>query len=61
MEERKKVCLTDKGKKLAKDTVIRIIAIENEILTSWTEAELGLYIELTERYLSLFKEKIKEL
>ena len=46
---------------MAKDTVIRIIAIENEILTSWTEAELGLYIELTERYLSLFKEKIKEL
>ncbi len=58
---KKKVCLTDKGKTLAKDTVLRIIAIENEILTSWTEEELSLYIELTERYLSSFKEKIKEL
>ena len=58
---KKKVCLTDKGKTLAKDTVLRIIAIENDILTSWTEEELSLYIELTERYLSSFKEKIEEL
>ena len=28
---KKKVCLTDKGKTLAKDTVLRIIAIENDI------------------------------
>ncbi|MDO4167179.1 MAG: MarR family transcriptional regulator [Eubacteriales bacterium] len=58
---KKKICLTDKGKALAKDTVLRVINIENDIFASWTEAERSLYIELTRRYLSSFKEKIKEL
>ncbi len=58
---RKKICLTDKGKGLVKDTVLRIVAIENEIFGSWTAEERRIYIELTQRYLSSFKEKIKML
>lgn len=58
---KKKVCLTEKGKALVKNTVLQIIEIENEIFDSWTETERKIYIELTQKYLFSFKEKIKEL
>lgn len=58
---KKKVYLTEKGRRLAKDTVLRIIEAENEIFASWSEEEKSLYIGLTQRYLADFKEKIKEL
>lgn len=58
---KKKICLTDKGRELTKQTVSHIVEIENEILGSWTEAERKLYVDLTQRYLSSFKEKMKEL
>lgn len=57
----KKVCLTEKGKILVKDTVLRVIKIENEIFGLWTDEERKVYIELTRKYLFSFKEKIKEL
>ena len=59
--KRKKVCLTDIGKSLVERTVCRVITIENDIFDSWTEAERKLYIELTQKYLTSFKEKIKNL
>lgn len=58
---KKMVCLTDKGKILMKNTVLRVVEIENEIFGSWTEAERKIYIDLTQKYLSSFEEKIKEL
>lgn len=58
---RKRVCLTEKGKRLAERTVFRLIEAENEILGSWSEDEQMIYMELTQRYLNLFKEKIKEM
>ena len=58
---RKKVCLTRKGKRRVKDTVLRIIEIENEIFDSWTKAEQDTYLTLTQQYLSAFREKIKEM
>lgn len=58
---KKKICLTDRGKALVKDTVYRLVKVENEIFDSWEEEELQIYIELTQKYLSSFKEKIKEL
>ncbi len=58
---KKKICLTDKGRVLVNDTVFKIIRIENEIFDSWTTEEQKLYIELTQRYLSDFKERIKHL
>lgn len=58
---KKKVCLTEKGKLFAKGTVCRVIEIENAIFGSWTETERKLYIELTQKYLLSFKDRIKEL
>lgn len=58
---RKKIFLTDKGKTLVQDTVLRIIEMENDILASWTEEERNMYVELMERFLCSFQEKMKEL
>jgi len=59
--KKKRVCLTDKGKKMAEDTVVRLIEIENSILDSWPEEEVEQYLRLTGKYLQEFREKIKEL
>ncbi len=59
--KKKKVYLTEKGKKLAQDTVLRIIEAENEIFASWSDEEKSIYIGLTQRYLADFKEKMKDL
>lgn len=58
---KKKVSLTDAGYSLAKEKVLPLIAIENEIFGSWSDEEKNLYIELTRQYLSVFTKKIKEL
>lgn len=58
---KKKVYLTKKGRQLARDTVFRVIEVENGIFTSWSDEEKRIYIELTQRYLAEFKEKVKEL
>lgn len=58
---KKKVRLTQKGDQLVKNTVLRLIEIENDIFGSWSKEETNLYIELTQRYLTAFKEKVKEL
>lgn len=47
---RKKVCLTPQGKTLADNTVSRLIAIENDIFSSWSKQERELYLKLTQRY-----------
>lgn len=58
---RKLICLTEKGRNLTQNTVERLIDLENEAMLNWTEAETNLYIELTQRYLQDFKEKIQRL
>lgn len=58
---KKLVCLTEKGKLLTKNTVARIIQFENEIFTSWTAEQRKLYIELTQKYLTAFQEKVRSL
>ena len=59
--KKKIVCLTAKGKNLINNTVVRLIEIENDIFSSWAKSEQELYLELTQRYLTSFKDKIKEL
>lgn len=58
---KKRVCLTEKGKCFAEDTVLKIINIENKIYNSWTKSELDLYLELTQRFLHDFENEIKKL
>lgn len=58
---KKKVYLTEKGRHLVKDTVLRVLEIENAIFASWSDEEKSIYIDLTQRYLDDFKERVKEL
>ena len=58
---KKKVYLMDKGRRLVKDTVLRVIEIENEIFDGWSEEEKSTYVELTQRYQVEFRKKVKEL
>lgn len=59
--KKKTVHLTQSGKELASHTALRLIDAENAIFDSWTEEERNVYLELTQRYLTQFKEKCKEL
>lgn len=59
--KKKKVCLTTSGKLLTENTVSKLINIENEIYHSWSESERNAHLSLTQKYLSAFQEKIKEL
>lgn len=58
---RKKIYFSDLGEKLAKATVGQIIDIENDIFSSWSKDECEMYIKLTQKYLSDFTERTKEL
>lgn len=57
----KRVVLTEKGRAVVHQTVVRVIAIENKIYSSWKREEWELYLTLTERYLREFKEEIEKL
>lgn len=57
----KKVCLTKEGEQLAEQTALKLIQAENEVFASWSEEELGIYLNLTEKFLNEMKEKIKTL
>lgn len=57
----KRVCLTQKGEELARETAGKILRIENEIMESWPKEDIQKYLELTEAFLVAFREKIKEL
>lgn len=54
----KRVCLTEQGKSLADRSARRIIEMENDIFSSWPEEDVKKYLELTERYLHDFRERI---
>lgn len=58
---KKKVCLTGRGHDLVEGTVAHLIEIENNIFDSWSETEQEVYLELTRRYLAVFKEKVGHL
>ena len=57
----KKVYLTEKGKRLAGMTAMRVLQIEDEIFASWKKEDVEKYLELTGKYLDCLKERIKEL
>ena len=58
---RKRVCLTDSGKALSRETVYRLIEIENSIFEAWTQQERDGYISLTQRYLDALQKGLEEL
>lgn len=56
---KKKVFFTERGKTLSKNSAMRVIGLENEVLSSWTKSERETYLALTEKFLSAFGEKVK--
>lgn len=58
---KKKVCLTDKGKGLVKNTVYKLINIENKIYNSWSKEDSNLYLHLTQKFLDEFRNETKDL
>lgn len=59
--KRKQVYLTTEGKLLAQNTASQVLKMEDEVFASWSSAELENYIVLTEKFLSDFKKKVKEI
>lgn len=58
---KKQVLLTEKGKILLQETVMQVVEAENEIYSEWTEQEVMIYLELTQKYLVAFREKTKDM
>ncbi len=59
--KKKNICLTERGKRLAENTAVRLLKAESDILNSWSKSEWEQYVELTKRYLTAFQDKIEEL
>ena len=57
----KKVCLTEQGKLLTKQTAGQILRIENNIFASWPQEDVEKYIALTEAYLLALRRKADKL
>lgn len=57
----KTVHLTKEGQKLAEATAGKIMKLENDIFSSWTEEAVNQYLALTERYLHDFKARLNRL
>ncbi len=57
----KEAVLTEKGKAKCRDTVAKLVAIENRLLSEvWSEEEFTSYLELTEKYIRDMKKLIAE-
>ena len=53
----KQICLTEHGKALAARTAQRILQMENEIFSTWPAGDVEIYLRLTERFLTDFRQK----
>lgn len=58
---KKRVCLTEKGHGLCRDTALRLMRLEDEIYASWPPEDLEKYLSLTQRFLSGLREKVQKL
>ncbi|MCI8466080.1 MAG: winged helix-turn-helix transcriptional regulator [Lachnospiraceae bacterium] len=57
----KNVLLTEKGRRLAERTAMKIIEAENRIFASWPEKDVEIYLGLIRRYLEDFRKEIRNL
>lgn len=58
---RKRVCLTEDGRVLAEKTVLRLMNIENQVLSAWSSEDQETYIMLLQRFLTSMRDKVNEL
>ena len=55
------VCLTESGKVFANEKSRPLLEVEDAIFSSWTDSELSLYLELTERYRDELRARVERL
>ena len=55
------VCLTESGKVFANEKSRPLLDVEDAIFSSWTDSELSLYLELTERYRDALRARVERL
>ena len=55
------VCLTESGKVFANEKSRPLLEVEDAIFSSWTDSELSLYLELTERYRDALRARVERL
>ena len=58
---RKRVCLTEDGRALAEKTALRLIEMENQVLSAWPEEDRQTYLGLLRRFLTDLRERVGEL
>lgn len=57
----KTVCLTEQGSLFSQRTAKRIIQMEDQILSTWSEEDVQRYLLLTERFLEALREKAESM
>lgn len=58
---KKRLMLTETGRNLTEQTAGRLMDLENSIFDAWPERDMQLFLDLNQRYLTQFRERIKEL
>lgn len=56
-----RVFITEKGKEVLRETIQRVIQIENDIFLEWSEQDRQQFLSLNRRYQESLKQKIEEL
>lgn len=57
----KSVSLTNKGEKICEDSVELIIKFEEEIISSWSDEEISIYLNLMKKYNDGLRKRLGEL
>lgn len=57
-KKQKAALLTEKGERLAEETVAKLIEAENYVYGAWSESERAEYLRLTGKYLAEIKKEI---
>ncbi len=57
----KSVSLTNKGEKICEDSVEIIIKFEEEIISSWSDEEIKIYLNLMKRYNDELRKRLGDL
>ena len=55
----KEVFLTDKGKEFVRNTIFRIIEMEDNIFSSWSKEDIETYTRLSKKFANDLKERVK--
>ena len=55
------VCLTEKGRIYASNTIARLFHAERKAFDGWTEEEIHQYLDLMEKYNNNFRDQIEQM